>query len=77
MQTNVPAARVAAILEPLRDVATEFVIAVDSRVDIYVGEVAFSIWGRRMDPPRELKSLKKLKQQLFNGFSPNANTVKK
>ncbi len=35
-------------------------IAVDSRGDIYVGEVAFSIRGRLMDPPRELKSLKKL-----------------
>ena len=35
-------------------------IAVDSRGDIYVGEVAFSIRGRHMDPPRELKSLKKL-----------------
>ncbi len=35
-------------------------ITVDSRGDIYVGEVSFSIRGRLMDPPRELKSLKKL-----------------
>ena len=37
-------------------------IAVDSRGDIYVGEVAFTIRGRHMDPPRELKSLKKLRK---------------
>lgn len=36
-------------------------IALDSRGDIYVGEVSFTIRGRRMDPPRELKSLKKLR----------------
>ena len=35
-------------------------IAVDSRGDIYVGEVSFTIKGSRMDPPRELKSLTKL-----------------
>ena len=35
-------------------------IAVDSLGDIYVGEVSFSIRGRLLDPPRELKSLKKL-----------------
>jgi DNA-binding beta-propeller fold protein YncE len=37
-------------------------IAVDSRGDIYVGEVAFTIRGRHMDPPKELKSLKKLRK---------------
>ena len=37
-------------------------IAVDSHGDIYVGEVAFTIRGRHMDPPRELKSLRKLRK---------------
>lgn len=37
-------------------------IAVDSRGDIYVGEVSYTIRGRRLDPPRELKSLKKLRR---------------
>lgn len=37
-------------------------IAVDSRGDIYVGEVSFTIRGRRMEPPRELKSLRKLRR---------------
>ena len=37
-------------------------IAVDSRGDIYVGEVSFSILGRYMDPPKELKSLSKLRK---------------
>jgi sugar lactone lactonase YvrE len=37
-------------------------IAVDSRGDVYVGEVSFTIRGSRMDPPRELKSLKKLER---------------
>lgn len=37
-------------------------IAVDSRGDIYVGEVSFTIRGRRMSPPRELKSLRKLRR---------------
>lgn len=35
-------------------------VAVDSRGDIYVGEVAYSIRGRHMDPPRYPRSLKKL-----------------
>ncbi len=35
-------------------------MAVDSRGDIYVGEVSFTIRGRNMDPPRELRSLTKL-----------------
>ena len=37
-------------------------IAVDSHGDIYIGEVAFTIRGRHMDPPREPKSLKKLRR---------------
>ena len=37
-------------------------IAVDSQGDIYVGEVSFTIRGRNLDPPRELKSLKKLRK---------------
>ena len=34
-------------------------IAVDSRGDIYVADVSFTIRGRHMDPPRYLKSLRK------------------
>ena len=37
-------------------------IAVDSRGDVYVSEVSFTIRGREMEPPRELKSLKKLRK---------------
>ena len=37
-------------------------IAVDSRGDIYVGEVAYTILGSHLEPPRELKSLKKLRR---------------
>ncbi|MXY88859.1 MAG: hypothetical protein F4Y92_08375, partial [Dehalococcoidia bacterium] len=37
-------------------------VAVDSRGDIYVGEVSFSIVGRTLDPPRELKSFTKLRR---------------
>ena len=37
-------------------------IAVDSRGDIYVGEVSYTISGSKLDPPRELKSLKKLRK---------------
>ncbi len=37
-------------------------IAVDSRGDIYIGEVANTIRGRQLDPPRELKTLKKLRR---------------
>jgi hypothetical protein len=37
-------------------------VAVDSHGDVYVGEVSFTIRGRNMDPPRELKSLKKLRK---------------
>ena len=35
-------------------------IAVDSRGDIYVAEVSWSDYGRRMDPPKELRSMQKL-----------------
>jgi DNA-binding beta-propeller fold protein YncE len=37
-------------------------IAVDSRGDVYVGEVSFTIRGRALDPPREMKSLSKLRR---------------
>ena len=37
-------------------------IAVDSHGDIYVGEVAFTIRGRHLDPPKEYRSLKKLRK---------------
>jgi DNA-binding beta-propeller fold protein YncE len=36
-------------------------IAVDPNGDVYVGEVSFTIRGSHMDPPRDLKSLKKLR----------------
>lgn len=37
-------------------------IAVDSRNDVYVSESAYTIRGRKMDPPREPESLKKLRR---------------
>ncbi len=37
-------------------------IGVDSHGDIYVGEVSFTIRGRHMDPPKELRSLSKLRK---------------
>ncbi len=37
-------------------------IALDSRGDIYVGEVSWTIVGQRLNPPRELRSLQKLKK---------------
>lgn len=37
-------------------------IALDSRGDIYVGEVSWTIMGQRLNPPRELRSLQKLKK---------------
>jgi DNA-binding beta-propeller fold protein YncE len=37
-------------------------IAVDSRGDIYVGEVSYTIRGRNMDPPRELRSVSKMRR---------------
>lgn len=36
-------------------------IAVDSRGDVYVGEVSYTIRGSHLQPPRELKSLKKMR----------------
>jgi DNA-binding beta-propeller fold protein YncE len=35
-------------------------VVVDSRGDVYVGEVSFTIRGRQLTPPRELRSLQKL-----------------
>ncbi|MCZ6536149.1 MAG: peptidyl-alpha-hydroxyglycine alpha-amidating lyase family protein [Chloroflexi bacterium] len=35
-------------------------IALDSRGDIYVGEVSWTMMGRILEPPRELRSLQKL-----------------
>ena len=37
-------------------------IAVDSRGDVYVGEVSYTIRGSKLDPPRELRSLSKLRR---------------
>ena len=37
-------------------------IGVDSMGDIYIGEVSFTIRGSKLDPPRELRSLSKLKK---------------
>ena len=37
-------------------------IAIDSRGDIYVGEVSWTIMGQRLQPPRELRSLQKLEK---------------
>ena len=37
-------------------------IAVNSRGDIYVAEVSYTIRGRHLDPPREVNSLKKLRR---------------
>lgn len=37
-------------------------VAVDSRGDVYVGEVSFTIRGRHLEPPRELRSLSKLRR---------------
>ena len=34
-------------------------IAVDSKGDMYVGEVSYTIRGQNMDPPRELRSISK------------------
>ena len=35
-------------------------IAVDSKGDIYVAEVAYTDYGSRMDPPKILRSMQKL-----------------
>lgn len=37
-------------------------IALDSHGDIYVGEVSWTIMGQRLEPPRELRSLQKLRK---------------
>jgi len=37
-------------------------IAVDEAGDVYVGEVSYTIRGSHLDPPRELRSLKKLRR---------------
>jgi hypothetical protein len=37
-------------------------IAADSKGDIYVGEVSFTIRGSGMNPPKELRSLSKLRR---------------
>ncbi len=37
-------------------------IAVDSAGDIYVGEVSYTIRGQHLDPPRELRSLCKIRR---------------
>jgi DNA-binding beta-propeller fold protein YncE len=37
-------------------------IAVDQNGDLYVGQVSFTIRGSRLDPPRELRSLTKLRR---------------
>ena len=34
-------------------------IAVDSKGDVYVAEVSYTIRGRHLDPPREMRSLSK------------------
>ncbi len=38
-------------------------IAVDSKGDVYVAEVSFTIRGRHLDPPREMRSLSKYAAQ--------------
>ena len=37
-------------------------IAVDSQGDIYVAEVSYSIRGRHLEPPRELRSISKYRR---------------
>jgi len=38
-------------------------ITVDSRGDIYVGEVSWTSWSSQLDPPREVRSFRKLVKQ--------------
>jgi len=38
-------------------------LAIDSRGDLYVGEVSWSAYGRLLDPPRTARSLRKLVRQ--------------
>lgn len=47
--------------EPGRFIAPH-AVAVDSRGDVYVGEVSYTMRGAHLDPPRELRSLKKLER---------------
>jgi DNA-binding beta-propeller fold protein YncE len=42
-------------------------LAVDSRGDLYVGEVSWSAYGRRLDPPRTARCMRKLVKQTTNG----------
>jgi hypothetical protein len=37
-------------------------IALDSRGDVYVAEVSWTIMGQRLQPPRELRSFQKLRK---------------
>lgn len=41
-------------------------MAVDSRGDLYVGEVSYSFRGKSLSPPRELRSLRKLVKLSLN-----------
>ena len=43
-------------------------LAIDSRGDIYVGEVSWTIMGQHLKPPRELRSLQKLKKDRLSGL---------
>ena len=57
--------RLARLGEPLPGEApNQFIaphsLAVDSRGDIYVGEVSWAAMGRKLSPPRELRSFRKL-----------------
>ena len=45
-------------------------IALDSRGDMYVGEVSWTVAGSRLDPPRELTSLQKLARVPAKAASP-------
>ena len=38
-------------------------VGVDSRGDVYVGDVAYTIRGRHLEPPRELKCLRKFSRR--------------
>ena len=57
--------RLARLGEPMQGIGPgQFVaphgLAVDSRGDIYVGEVSFAEYGRHQNPPREVRSFRKL-----------------
>ena len=45
---------------PVRRFYSPHGIAIDSNGDLYVAEVAWTDYGRHMDPPRELRSMQKL-----------------